>query len=69
MNNPLVTIRDESGNVLTQWEADSKTYCYGASTGSIGDLCGGCGFCLEMQANYSGLKVEYEESTEETLET
>ena len=66
---PTVTVRDENGKILTQWEADPKNYCQGASTGSINELCGGCGFCMEMQANYYGLTVEYDGSTEETFET
>jgi len=47
------------GLPVDAWPNDRKDWCWGATTGSSGDLCGGCSYCLEMQARHADCDVKY----------
>lgn len=64
MTTDIVQIRDKDGKLLDQFPYNLEEFCWGARTGCVGDLCGGCGYCIIMQAEYynsqgSELQIDY----------
>lgn len=49
----IVQIRDKDGKLLDQFPYNLEEFCWGARTGCVGDLCGGCGHCIIMQSEHA----------------
>lgn len=47
------------GLPVNAWPNDREDWCYGARTGQSNELCGGCAYCLEMQARHADCEVKY----------
>ncbi len=47
------------GLPVSAWPNDPDEWCWGAKTGCSSDLCGGCAYCLEMQARHADCEVKY----------
>lgn len=53
-----IEVRDpKTGEVVASWDYDCDSFCGGFRTGEMGAYCGGCGGCMQMQAEYAGLDV------------
>lgn len=55
----LITVRDQNSGKIVAEFSDSDS-CSGSGNGATSEMCGGCGSCLRMQAEYSGFNVTEE---------
>jgi hypothetical protein len=54
----VLRMLDEDGRVLNEMDYDEDATCWGSRTGAIGELCGGCCRCIEMQMAHYGTRYE-----------